>query len=123
MKTLTHTMQVFKYVPVAAVMCFCSFTTGAQSFSFKIDTVSQVTYLQPFKRLLSNHLEVIFSYANPTGNPIKYFNLYVKMPSGLQQIWAAENLMLDTFANLRKLTYTISLAKLGIKDGTPVAQI
>jgi hypothetical protein len=124
MKKAIQHLLILKCSLLVTVAVLLSLGCQAQtSFFLNLDTTMQVTYLQPFTRPHSNDIEITFTYTNPTGNPAKYLNIYVKLPTGVVQIWAAENLMLDTFSNTRTLTYTINLSMLGVKDGDVVPQL
>lgn len=123
MKLDSYHRRVLRIVLSTLIIPALSVLSQAQTAFVNIDTIMQVSYLQPYYRPFSNHIEVLFRYGNPSGAPVRYLNLYAKMPTGLQQMWAAENLMLDTFPNVRSLTYTISLAPLGIKDGDAIPQV
>jgi hypothetical protein len=91
---------------------------------FNIISLKQVTYLQPFTRYSSSDVEVAFSYVNPisTGTP-KFLNIYVRRPLSTIQGWMAQNLLLDTFANTRVLTYTMKLSSLGYIDDVPITAL
>ena len=88
-------------------------------FNFTINSAAQVSYMNPFLRPLSSDFELNFTYFNPPPGTPKFLNAYIRVPFTTTQRWVIQNLLLDTFASPRPLTYTMKLGPLGYVDGMP----
>ncbi|MBL7765652.1 MAG: T9SS type A sorting domain-containing protein [Chitinophagaceae bacterium] len=112
-------LLTYRYGIAILYFVIIGLTSSYAQFSVNIESIKQVSYVNPFQRPLSSDLEFNIQYSNPPGGVPKFLNLVLEDPISMsQQYWVIENLMLDTFPTLRTLTYTVKMGPLGIPDGT-----